>query len=130
MNIKQKLVSLAIVLGSTFSVAALGSATALAQECGGVKTSVITCSQTGGTTPSNTGVWGILLVFINIMSGGVGIVAVGGIVYAAILYATAEDKVDQTKKAVLIIWNIVLGVVVYGAAYILLNFIVPGGLFT
>jgi hypothetical protein len=131
MNIKQKVITLAIVLASTVSLAILGSSGAMAQQtCGGVKTSVIQCNQGGGKAVADTGAWGLLLVILNIMTGGVGILAVGGIVYASILYTTAEDRAEQTKKAIQIIANIVLGVIAYGAMYILLNFIVPGGIFS
>jgi len=101
-----------------------------AQKCGGVDTAIISCEQDGtGTSASNSGAWGILLIVINIMTGGVGILAVGGIVYAAILYSAAQDNANQTKQAIELIWNIVIGIVVFGAMYALLNFIIPGGVF-
>lgn len=106
--------------------------TASAAECGGVQTSIISCGQSGDTTGGrveNSGAWGILLLIINIMTAGVGILAVGGIAYGSILYASAGDKAEQTKKAVGIITNVVIGIVAYGLMYGLLQYLVPGGVF-
>ena len=69
------------------------------------------------------------MIALNILTAGVGIIAVGGIVYGAILYTTAEDKADQVKKATDIITNVVIGLVMFGLMYAGLNFIVPGGVF-
>lgn len=97
--------------------------------CAGVKTSVITCGQTGGDEITQTGVWGILLLVINILTAGVGVAAVGGVIYASILYASAGDSSEQTKKAISIIINVAIGLVAYALMYVFLNFIIPGGKF-
>lgn len=102
-----------------------------AASCGGATTSIISCSQgAGGSNAQSTGVWGLLLIALNILTAGIGIAAVGGIVYAAILYASSSDSADQTKKAKDIIRNVIIGIIAYGAMYMGLNFIVPGGIFT
>lgn len=96
----------------------------------GVPTSIISCPQKKDAKTAETSpIWGILLVVLNIMTAGVGILAVGGIVYASILYASAGDKAEQTKKAVGIITNVVIGIAAYGLMYVFLNFLVPGGVF-
>ncbi len=77
----------------------------------------------------NSGIWAILLLVINILTGAIGLVAVGGIVYASIIYTTAGGDANQVKKAMTIIADIVIGVVAYALMYALLNFLVPGGLF-
>jgi hypothetical protein len=125
--------------------------------CGGVVTSIINCSEKNdgsgvcpdgstmteeqvkagnkcpdGSNPDviqNTGLWGLLLLVINIMTAGVGILAVGGVVYGSIIYATATDSMEQKKKAKMIIFNVVIGILVYAFMYSFLNFIVPGGVF-
>lgn len=103
---------------------------AFAAKCGGVDTSIINCSQTGASGNINdSGVWGILLLVINILSAGVGVLAVGGIVYGAILYGTAADSSEQTKKAKDIIRNVVIGILLYIFMYAFLNYIIPGGVF-
>lgn len=99
-------------------------------DCGGVKTSIIKCSQdNSGNSISNNGVWGLLLIAINILTAGVAVVAVGGIIYGAILYASAEDKTDQVNQAKQIITNVVIGLVLFALMWSLLNFLVPGGVF-
>lgn len=99
--------------------------------CGSVQTSIIQCDQTGtGTDIRNSGIWGILLLVINILTAGVGVAAVAGIIYASILYTSSGGEIDKTKKAMTIISDIVIGVVAYALMYAALNFLVPGGLFT
>ncbi len=102
-----------------------------AAECGGIDTSIIECKEDNtGDKIDNNGVWGLLLIALNIMTAGVVLVAVGGIVYAAILYATAEDKADQVSQAKGIITNVVIGLVAFALMYSAVNFLIPGGVFT
>jgi hypothetical protein len=99
--------------------------------CAGVKTSIISCDQAGGTNadPSKSGVWGILILAINILTAGVGIAAIGGVVYGAVLYASAGGSQEQVKKAITTFTNVGIGVVAYALMWALLNFLVPGGVF-
>ncbi|AHB42187.1 hypothetical protein RAAC3_TM7C00001G0325 [Candidatus Saccharibacteria bacterium RAAC3_TM7_1] len=98
-------------------------------DCGGVDTAIIKCDSSGTGLESNA-VWKLLIIAINILSAGVGILAVGGIIYASILYTTAEDKQDQINKAKDIIQNVVIGLVAYALMWAGLNFLIPGGLFS
>jgi hypothetical protein len=154
MKVKQTLISLGVLI--TICGAAM-SLPAYAATCGGQKTSILSCSQGGdgkcndgtiissadiaggktkcpdGSSPAvveNSGIWGILLVVINILTAGVGILAVGGIIYGSILYTSSGGNPENTKKAITFITNVVIGIVAYGAMFSLLNFIIPGGLFT
>jgi hypothetical protein len=129
-HIKQKISFL--IFGLLLSTSALVVAPAAVHaDCGGVKTAIINCSQAKGAKTAETSpIWGVLLIVLNIMTAGVGIVAVGGIVYGAILYASAGDKAEQTKKAVGIITNVAIGIAAYGLMYVFLNFLVPGGVFS
>jgi hypothetical protein len=127
MKIKQTILALVLLVGAFGLFIANPSASAA--TCGGVTTSIINCEQSGGTDTSDTGVWGILLLAINILTAGVGVAAVGGIVYASVLYATSRGSVDQTKKAIVIIQNVVIGIVAYVLMFAFLNYIIPGGLF-
>lgn len=133
MKLKQIIRSLTfpILLFGLFSTALLGpvSTASAAPSCGGVDTAVVTCNASGSGGTSQNGVWAMLILIINILTAGVGIVAVGGIVYGAVLYTTAEDKADQVKKATDIITNVVIGLVAFALMWAGLNFIVPGGVF-
>ncbi|MNH46494.1 hypothetical protein D3C72_2301490 [compost metagenome] len=64
------------------------------------------------------------------MTAGVGILAVGGIVYGSILYTSAGGSSEQTKKAMGIITNVVIGLIAYALMYAITNFLIPGGLFS
>jgi hypothetical protein len=102
-------------------------------DCG-VDTAIIKCDPKivdvtkAGT--ENNGVWALLLLAINILTAGVGIAAVGGIVYGSILYTSAGGNAEQTKKAIEFIRNVIIGVVAYAIMFSFLNFIVPGGVFS
>jgi len=98
----------------------------------GVDTAIITCTDTVDVRQDgveNTAVWGLLLLAINILSAGVGVVAIGGVVYGSILYTSAGGNPEQVKKAMGIITNVVIGVVAYALMFSVLNFLIPGGLF-
>lgn len=97
--------------------------------CGGAQTSIISCPQNAGTDTKNNGVWYLLMLVLNILTAGVGIVAVGGIAYGAALYASSADKPDQAKAGMNYIKNVVIGLIAYGLMFILLNFLIPGGIF-
>lgn len=99
--------------------------------CGDVKTSIIKgnlCGTDEGKAESST-IFALLKGLLQIMTAGVGIAAVGGIAYGALLYTTAENKPEQTKKAIGIITNVVIGLVAYAFMGLLLNFLIPGGIF-
>lgn len=131
MKIKQKVITLALASGVLVSGLGLTMAQPVAADCGGAKTSIVNCDQKGGATKAeDTGIWGLLLLILNIMTAGVGILAVGGIVYAAILYSSSSDSAEQVKKAKDIIRNTAIGIVAYAAMYLGLNFLIPGGIFT
>lgn len=181
MKIKQKVKNLISILGllTILIIPAMSTIAVYASDtCGGVQTSVISCTnQTGicpnggpvnpfeganpgtdttttgsaaikaynaqyhhdygkcvnGATPvadtTQSGIWGLLLLAINILTAGVGIAAVGGFVYAGILYTSSAGNPEQTKKAIEFIRNIVIGLVAYAVMFSFLNFIIPGGLF-
>lgn len=142
MKIKQTIIALVMSIGISVALSTLpvyaadtcGPDKVVLQPgqscCGGVVTSIISCDQSGsGGTIEDTGVWGLLLLVINIMTAGVGVLAVGGIVYGSILYATATDSLDKRKKAKDTIFNVVVGIVAYALMYSFLNYIVPGGIF-
>ncbi|AKM80611.1 TPA: hypothetical protein DDX46_00225 [Candidatus Saccharibacteria bacterium] len=94
-------------------------------ECAGVKTSFISCKGQGAEA-----VGGVLKQIILIVSIGVGIVAVGGIVYGSLLYTSARDSQAQTQKAITIISSVVIGLLLYVFMTAILNWLIPGGVFS
>lgn len=130
MKLKQKINIAFVSLVSIFAIASF-PLTANAATCGGTDTSIISCPQDNkGDKLEDNGVWGLLLLVLNIMTAGVGIVAVGGIVYGSILYTSAGDSSEKVKKAISVIMNVVIGIVAYVAMYAVLQFLIPGGIFS
>jgi len=128
MKIKQIIIILSLIIG--FSAFCFNSSV-LAAKCDGYDTSILPCDNTklGANTPiEDTPLFKNLVIFINVLTGGVGVFAVGGIIYGSILYTTAGNSPEQTKKAITAIRNVVIGIIAYGLAYSLLNFLIPGGL--
>lgn len=90
--------------------------------CGQVTTNLISCTGSGVQAIGD-----VLRQIIVILTILIGIAAVGGIAYAAILYASATDNSSQTQKAIELIRNIVIGILVYGFMVAIINWLVPGG---
>lgn len=109
-----------------------------AAECAGVSTAVLDCpkgvkldpGENSGNTgnPDGDGIGALLFLVIQIMTAGVGIVAVGGLIYGGILYTSAGDSQEKVKKAIEVIRNVVIGIVAYFAMAAILNFLIPGGI--
>lgn len=117
---KKILLPLLIIACCAFvSVPALAEST-----CGDVETSVISCNESDGNP-----IWGLLLIGVNVLAGLVGVVAIGGFVYAAILYSSAGDQAGQVTKAKTTIANVVVGLVLFAGMYSFMQFLVPGGVF-
>ena len=99
------------------------------KTCGGVETSIISCGCNKEGDLEDSGLWGLLMLVINIMTAGVGVLALAGFIYGAVLYTSAGGNPEQVKKARTIFTNVVIGVIAFGGMFTLLNFIVPGGVF-
>ncbi|MBM3210508.1 hypothetical protein FJZ39_04180 [Candidatus Saccharibacteria bacterium] len=95
------------------------------KNCGGASTSIIECDSEDG----EGAIFDLLNLVISIMTAGVGILAVIGIVYAGVLWASAKDSSDQVKKAKNIIFNVVIGLIMFFFLYAITNFLIPGGVF-
>jgi len=94
-------------------------------------TAIIKCDNVDVTKDGveNTGLWSILLLAITVLTAGVGVVALAGIVYGSILYTSAGGSQEQVKKAMGIFTNVVIGIIAYAGMWALLNFLIPGGAF-
>ena len=97
---------------------------ALASSCGGAETSVISCDGEGSTAIIN-----IIKQVIKILTAGIGIAAVGAVIYGAFLYTTSEGSPDKIKKAREIWTNTVIGLLMFAFMVLITNFIIPGGVF-
>lgn len=133
MKIKQTLLVLPALIASLWGVMALAPVTYATQNCNGVSTAIVEC---GGSKDDNSNgnvrdnaIWKLLILVLNIMLAGVGVLAVAGVVWAGFLYVTAADSAEQVKKAKGIISNVVIGLITFGLMYSGLNWLIPGGVF-
>ena len=76
-----------------------------------------------------TGVYELLKFVLKLLTAGIGIVAVGSVVYAGILYVSAGDNQQQVQNAKNNIKNVAIGIVAFGLMFIALNWLIPGGVF-
>lgn len=112
--------ALAVFMGLSF---AYGASVVVSQPVQALDCAVLDC--TGAD--SKDGIFNMLKWVLNILTGLVGIAAVGGVIWAGVLYTSAGDKADQVKKAKTIIIDVVIGIIAYGLMFVALNWIVPGG---
>lgn len=73
-------------------------------------------------------IYAVILIGINILAAGVGVIVVGYIVWGSILYASADGKADQIKQGVGYIVNALIGLALFLSMYAIINFLVPGGI--
>lgn len=108
---------------------ALPAAHASALECSTLPQSLCDAAGYEGSDVKQSGIWQLLLLVVNILTAGVALTAVAGIVYGAVLYVSAASSPEQVKKAKTILINVVIGVVTFALMYSLLQWLIPGGVF-
>ncbi len=95
------------------------------ENCGEAETVLIKCEK---NAKGATAIASVLKLIINVLTVLIGIAAVGGIAWAAILYAKAEDNQSNVSEARTLIRNIVIGILLYGFLIAIVNWLVPGGI--
>ena len=108
---------------------ALPATQASALECSTLPQSLCDAAGYEGSDVKQSGIWQLLLLVVNILTAGVALTAVAGIVYGAVLYVSAANSPEQVKKAKTILINVVIGVVTFALMYSLLQWLIPGGVF-
>ncbi len=91
--------------------------------CGGTQTHFIKCDSTKGVATINE----LIKIAVNVLTVLIGILAVGGLAYAGVLYASAQDNQSQVSSAMTIIRNVVIGLFLYGFTIAIINWLIPGG---
>ena len=89
-------------------------------------TSIIKCDNSGNRNPIEN----LLLQIINFLAIGVGIAVGGGIIWGGIMYASSNGDSGKTKQAISIIVNAILALLLFMFMYAIINFLIPGGLFS
>ena len=79
-----------------------------------------------GTACGKEGIFKVLSFALDIMTIGIGILAVIGILVVGVQYLTAGDNVGQTEKAKRRMLEIIIGLVIYIVVYGLLKWLLPG----
>lgn len=105
-------------------VAGLSAAPVFADTSDDMKGNIIDCSAYASV--EGGGVYCILNVVLDILTYGVGILGVIGIVISGIQYATSEGDVAKMTKAKNRIVQVVIGLVIYAVMWAALKFLIPG----
>ena len=97
--------------------------------CGDVKT-FFDWSCTDTSDNSKEQIKPVLITILNWLAMGVSIAVVGGIIYGGIMYTSSGGDTAKSKKAMEIIRNAVIALLMFFAMWALINWLVPGGLFS
>ncbi len=71
----------------------------------------------------------VLGQILNWLAIGVSVAVLVGIIYGAVMYASAGGNEAQTKKAIGIIRNAIIALILYFAMWAILQYLIPGGVF-
>lgn len=97
-----------------------------AVECSVLPSSICSKAEDGST---NGGVFQLLKWVLMILTTLVGIGAVGGLIWAGIMYGTAGGDTNKVKQSKTIITDTIIGIIAYGLMIVVINWLVPGGVF-
>lgn len=97
------------------------------QQCGGIDTAYFTCGL--GDSLETSGIWSVVTIILNIVVSLITILAVGGIVWGALRYASSQDNAGQQQEALTFIRNVVIGLVLFLLMWSIMQYIIPGGIF-
>lgn len=95
------------------------------KKCGNTETTIIGCDPENGESAIIT----LLKMAINILYMIIGVLAVVMVMIAGGIYATAGDSEDKVKTAKTMIKNTMIGIFLYIFMTMILNFLIPGGVF-
>lgn len=108
---------------------ALTSPALASKSCGDVQTTVIGEEICGSGDDLGGGIKGVVNLAISILTGLVGVAAVGAVVAAGIRYSSAGGDASKVAAAKKLLFNTTAGLIAFAFAATALNFIIPGGLF-
>jgi len=99
-----------------------GSVDGPAGQCGEARVNLLVC----GTDTGNQALNNVLKIIIMVLTILVGVAAVGGLAWAAVMYAHAEDDSGKVSEAKTLIRNVVIGILLYGFLIAIVTWLVPG----
>lgn len=107
------------------SVIIFKSTPAFAAECGNAKDTFFDWGCGSGDPITS-----MVITIFNWVTGGVSIVVVGGIIYGGILYMSSGGNQARAKQGMDVIRNAVIALIFFLGMFAIMNFLIPGGLFT
>ncbi|HET9411444.1 MAG TPA: hypothetical protein VFO38_01185 [Candidatus Saccharimonadales bacterium] len=90
----------------------------------------VNCVPIGGSELQTNPIFIYLSAILKVVAGLAGVACVGGFVWGATMYATARANAGQTEKGRMIMLNSVIGLLLFIFMFAILQFLVPGGVFT
>ena len=124
MHVSRRKLSVGLaVITAVLIAGAFISPLAHAASCGGVDTAIISCDADAN------GILEMVKMVLQILTGLVGIAAVGALIYAGILYSSASGEQSQVQKAKTMIQNTIIGILLFGTMFLVGNWLIPGGVF-
>jgi hypothetical protein len=75
------------------------------------------------------GIFEVLNLVVNALSVGVVVAATAGVIFAALRYTQARDNAESAAGAKKMIINIIIGLIVWAVFWVILQWIMPGGMF-
>jgi hypothetical protein len=122
---KMKIVAIALVVASSFSVLLPATALAAPHACGGTKDKY-TPSIELGCTGKGEPIMDLLFAFVRFLSYGAGLIIVGSLTYAGIQYTGSRGDPNATALAVKRLQANVVALLLFVFAFAIINYVVPG----
>lgn len=123
MHIFKKILAATTCLFLAVSAVSAPAAFAAENRCGNTSTRLISC---GTDKTGSAAINELIRIIVIAMTAIIGILATGGIAYAAVLYSSARDSQTQIDQAKTIIRNIVIGLLMYVFMVAIINWLIPG----
>lgn len=120
---KQKLTTCLIALTSAVGALLLFSRSVYALDCAVLPSEI--CSK----AEDSEAIFALLNFFLTILVALVGIVAIGMFIWAGVLYASGDANSNRVAQAKTIMTNTTVGIIAFGLMYLVLNWLIPGGIF-
>lgn len=115
-------IGLLVALALSFT-SALIAQPASAKKCGNTETAILECDNTENSIAL------LLKQAVQILYAVIGVLSVVMVMVAGLIYATAGEHEERVKLAKTMIRNTIIGIVLYMFMTVILNFLVPGGVF-
>jgi hypothetical protein len=100
----------------------------------GVQVSVsaggMNCVPLGGSEIKTNPIFIYVTAILKVVAGLAGLACLGGFIWGTIMYTTARANAGQTEKARMIMLNSIIGLLLFIFMFAILQFLVPGGIFT